>query len=447
MRKGWRKVVSSLLPLIAVSGCAGWFGSEEERLPSVLLFSVDSMRPDHLGCYGYDRATTPNIDAFAREGVRFNEAISASAWTTPSMISILTGMSPAGHRVEARGQSLNPALPALPRLLAQLGYEVPNLFYPNRIPNYENLGYGAPDPSIESMDKREALLAWLRAHQHERYFLWFHDAKLHLPYNPSDEYWSRFVPMSREEAANFSPGVHAVMNNVIIPEGTVPWRPRDREQVINLYDAELAETDAFFGEVIDVLREGESLDDTIVILTSDHGEELLDHGHVGHASTSKSATLYEEIVRVPLIFRYPAMAKQRRVEYAQVRSIDIAPTIFSLLGKRAPKEMQGFPLKAALEGKTFSSRPAYSETILAGYQSDAAAARVRLRSIRSDDWKLICRVEQHTSCRLYNLKADPEERRNMANIARARAQLLFEDLQYWAGGTDAMSSEGSPEVH
>ncbi|MBZ0252246.1 MAG: sulfatase-like hydrolase/transferase, partial [Candidatus Methylomirabilis sp.] len=319
-------------------------------------------------------------------------------------------------------------------------YAVPNLFHPNRIANYENLGYGEPDALLKAADagsptadeQRAALLQWLKQNGDRRFFVWFHDAKLHLPYDPPAVHLEKFSKYTRDQLDRTSPGVHAVLNQVIVPAGSVAWRPTDREHVVDLYDAEVAEADAFLGEVLDALRAGGALDRTIVIVTADHGEELFDHGEVGHASTTGQATLYDELVRVPLVVRYPPSVMARRVEYAQVRTIDVAPTVLALLGKPAPAEMQGFPLKAALEGKLFSTRPAYSETNLGGYPSTPEQQAARLRSIRDGDWKMICRFDEQESCRLFNLRDDPGETRNVVAMARSKAKELRGELDQWA---------------
>ncbi|MBI5796685.1 MAG: sulfatase-like hydrolase/transferase, partial [Planctomycetes bacterium] len=160
----------------------------KEDLPKILLFTVDACRPDHFGCYGYSRNTTPNIDKIASEGVLFTHAFSQSAWTTPGMISIFTSLYPPTHGVDAKDRTLKDDVLTLPRVLEENGYVAPVLPKFVDIQNYWHLGFDVVDKERFSGEEGEDLLKLLEAYKDQRFFIWYHYHGLHLPYNPQNPY-------------------------------------------------------------------------------------------------------------------------------------------------------------------------------------------------------------------------------------------------------------------
>ena len=177
-------VVYSLLLLFVI----GTSSEAKEDLPNILLFTIDASRPDHFGCYGYNRNTTPNIDKLAREGVLFTQAFSQSAWTTPGMISIFTSLYPPAHGVDAKDRTLKDDILTLPKVLKKNGYVVPVLPKFVDIPNYWHLGFEVVDKEQFQAEEGEDLLKLLEAYKDQRFFIWYHYHGLHLPYNPKNPY-------------------------------------------------------------------------------------------------------------------------------------------------------------------------------------------------------------------------------------------------------------------
>jgi arylsulfatase A-like enzyme len=251
---------------------------------NILLLTVDSFRPDRLGCYGAERAHTPNIDRLARRGVIFTKAYSTAAWTNASLVSMLTGLYPSVHGVERRGVSLPEEWVTPLELLREAGYLVPEINYLFPTPNYRNLGF--------TPNRIRDVPQFLVAYQDTAFFAWHHFHGPHLPYNPPEKYLKMFLPAGLEK----SEGIKAVLDNIIMPRGEHVFTPMEQELVNALYDAELAAQDEEIGRVLDTLDSLGLTGRTIVILSADHGEELFEHGWLGHASTSLNGTLYEELI-------------------------------------------------------------------------------------------------------------------------------------------------------
>ncbi|MDP6775942.1 MAG: sulfatase-like hydrolase/transferase, partial [Candidatus Latescibacteria bacterium] len=164
--------------------------------PNVLLITVDTFRPDHIGVYGYGRNTTPALDRLAEDGVVFTDAISSSSWTTPGLLSGLTGLWAPTHGVDVRGKALRKGTPTMATLLREAGYAAPDILYLSSLPNFQNLGLTATYPErdryLPSGD--EVLFKALEAYQDSTFFLYYHYRNLHLPYNPTPPYDRMFTP-------------------------------------------------------------------------------------------------------------------------------------------------------------------------------------------------------------------------------------------------------------
>ena len=395
----------------------------KEGLPNILLFTVDACRPDHFGCYGYSRNTTPNIDKLARDGVLFTHAFSPSAWTTPGMISIFTSMYPPTHGVDAKGRTLRDDVLALPEVLKINGYAVPVLPKFVDISNYWHLGFDVVDKERFSGEEGEDLLKLLEAYKDQRFFIWYHYHGLHLPYNPQNPYDKIFQEDIFSGISADTETVSVVKNKSVIKNNSINFDNTDRKIIVALYDGQVRQLDDFMGQLTESMKKWGILDNTIIIVTSDHGEELFEHGFIGHASTSLNAKLYDEIIHIPLIIWWPKKVKHRVLDEF-VKQIDIMPTILDMLGLPLPEGLQGYSLVSSIQGKpAHNLRPVFCETILGGYQSTKEMEEIRLRCVRTKEWKLIY---TNTPTRnvssgalddgkyeLYNLSNDPKEERNI----------------------------------
>lgn len=402
--------------------------SEKSRPLNVLLFTVDTLRADHLGCYGYSKATSPHIDQLARDGVLCSDTISQSAWTSPGLISILTSLYPPVHKVDSRDSTLSPKIETLPKIMKRWGYTVPNLSYLTSIPNFWNLGYDTPKAT--SADEEGSFLQWLEENSSKRFFVWFHYRFVHLPYDAPQEYVSLFLPSTLPENSR---AIEAVRTQSILPYGNVTFKEEEKPYIEALYDAEVRRLDDFVGKIIEKLQQLDLEGETLFILTADHGEELLDHGFVGHASTSKKGTLHEEFIRIPLLFWSPQRIPRGKVVKAQAQQIDIVPTILDISSLPIPPSLQGQSLLPFFNHEENSSRPAFSETILGGYQSTPEIEGIRIKSIRAGGWKLIVQNgPQGNSYLLYDLVTDPKEKNNLWGKKTSVAKPLMDALSGWS---------------
>src|SRR3990167_1963220 len=412
----------------------------KEDLPNILLLTIDACRPDHFSCYGYSRNTTPNIDKIASEGVLFTQAFSQSAWTTPGMISIFTSLYPPIHGVDAKDRTLKDDVLTLPRVLKENGYVAPVLPKFVDIQNYWHLGFDVVDKERFQAEEGEDLLKLLEAYKDQRFFMWYHYHGLHLPYNPKSPYDKIFQEDIFGGVSAETEAVALVKAKSVIKNGSVSFNRGERKTVVALYDGQIRQLDDYMGLLIERMKQWGILDNTLIIITSDHGEELFEHGFIGHASTSLNAKLYDEIIHIPLIIRWPKKIKHR-VAGERVQQIDIMPTILDMLGLPLPEGLQGCSLVSSIQGKpTHNLRPVFCETILGGYQSTKETEGIKLRCVRTKEWKLIY---TNTPTRnvssgalddgkyeLYNLSNDPKEERNIfenhPDVARELKKKLFQ---------------------
>jgi arylsulfatase A-like enzyme len=423
---------------IIIFGCLALFmdpPSPPRRIPediNVILLTVDSIRPDHLGCYGYRRRTSPTIDGLADGGRLFRRAFSQSSWTIPGIMSTLTSLQPPAHGVEERGDTLDPSVRTILDSFRDAGYVVPNISFLLTIPEFAGLGMGQPEEKYFSEKDDDEFLRWLDDNHESKFFAWYHYRGVHLPYNAREASKAIFLPFFPADH-ELSSGIRAVLSDAaVVPVGTAEFRENDRGLLYGMYDAEVKDLDSFVGRLLMKLRRHGLLEKTLIVITADHGEELLDHGFVGHSSTMHAATLYDEAIRIPLIFSLPGSLPAGPEINELVQQIDIMPTILDVAGIGAPAGMQGrslLPLLLDLEEEREASIPVFAETVFGGYQATQEMALTRWRCIRTDSWKLI-EVEEPglTSYRLYDLQLDPRESRDVYDDEAAAASFMKELL-------------------
>jgi arylsulfatase A-like enzyme len=333
--------VRNLLPAVvlllvgsAVAGCS----QGPPPQPNIVIILVDTLRRDHLQPYGYDRPTSATIDSLASAGWVFENHIASASQTVPSTLTMLLSLNPAEHgfRHLEVGQFSDhrPRYPEglhfLAEVLREAGYATGG-FVANPFLGEENgfdqgfdvFGYTL---SHDGGELTEGALHFLngRTHQPERpFFLYLHYFDVHWPYAPPEAYLRHFpVPE----------GAKTVYKNGLV-SGV---RERDLQGTVSLYDAGIAYVDDLIGRVVERLDEMDVLEDSIVLVTSDHGEEFLEHGGLGHGTT-----VYGELVRVPLIISYPKqLGPGRRVTHLS-RHLDLAPTLLDMVGVPQPAQYRG----------------------------------------------------------------------------------------------------------
>jgi arylsulfatase A-like enzyme len=383
------------LALLAAA-CGGGAGPDAPPAarPNVILISLDTLRADHLSAYGYERETSPHIDALAARGVLFEDAVSTTSWTLPAHLSMLTGLSISAHGVcddrlwQATGPDGEPLeIPLrgtfLPELLQAAGYRTagfytwkylePRFGFGPGFDTYARLGHSvfshpelsqrfealraagkaeelkawmAESPELfdeqrpTSGEAVDAALAWLDARDGDApFFLFLHLFDVHDGYVPPPPFDARFT----------DPGYAGPITGRKVTAPDSPVRPdmdpADLVQLVALYDGEIAWVDSQVGRVLDRLRELGIAEDTLVVLTSDHGEEFFEHGAKTHR-----AQLYKESVHVPLIVAWPGGLPAGRRVAGPVGIVDVAPTIAGLAGIPVPRGLTGRDLSAVARG-------------------------------------------------------------------------------------------------
>jgi arylsulfatase A-like enzyme len=390
--------------------------------PNVLLISIDTLRADHLGCYGYARPTSPNIDALANRGVLFENAFSPASWTLPGHMSMFTSLYPSFHKLEARRGSLR--LDSSERTLAEslkdAGYRtVSFVTHPYLAAKWGfDQGfdlYFRQKTVVRAAEQTQSVIDWLDWHVfHERrglepggFFLFVHYMDPHETYNAPEPFGNRYT--GRYDGS-LKPDDHFVT----IFKRLNFTSPADYEYVLALYDGEISYVDDQVGRLLDRLDERRLLDSTVVALTSDHGEEFKEHGGMGHKSS-----VHVEQLRVPLIITHPSAIKEGQRVSSQASLVDIYPTLVGLIGEKSSAAAQGIDLgrfftKAdeaapAAHEEAPTSPPQFGEL---GPLDRSWEAPFRKRAIRTDRYKLILNFE-NGSKKLFDIRTDPVERHDL----------------------------------
>ena len=360
---------------------------------NVVVITIDTLRPDHLGCYGYRQIHTPNIDALAADGIRFQRAYTAVPVTLPSHTVIFTGTYPTFSGMhDFAGNKLGPNQSTLASVLKENGYAtgavvasavLDSRFGLNRGFDfyYDHFDFNRLEESnIEEMERpgnvvADVTLDWLRQNYQKKFFLWMHLYDPHYPYRP--------------------PG------------------PYDVEYKDRPYDGEIAFADEQVGRLIQFLKEKNLYQNTLILLSGDHGESLGEHGEKTHGFFIYNSTLH-----VPLILHLPvAIVSKRRTPENLVNLADLMPTILQILHIEVPAGIQGRSLLPVLEGKPEAdSRSLYAETFLPRLHFNWS----ELRSVETDRYHFIDAPKPE----LYDVSTDPEELHNVVGEKRAVADEL-----------------------
>jgi arylsulfatase A-like enzyme len=400
---------------------AGCRGPGRTAAPQrIVLISIDTLRADHLGCYGYGRPTSPGIDALARDGVVFEDVSAPSPWTLPSHASLLTGLYPSRHGLKAHDRYLPSTVPTLAALLGRAGFVTAGVVNSYYLGPRFGLDRGfqeflyveeVADQVEPSTRITEQAIAWLRQHRDRRLFLFIHYYDVHSDYRSRPLYEEQFVT-PYEGTAN---GTTAQL--MAYREGRVRLEGKDAAHLVDLYDAGVRQMDDELQRLVSFLREEKLLDGTLLVLTSDHGEEFLERGGVLHGRTQ-----FQEVMRVPLLIRGPGLPAGRREE-APASLLDVMPTLFGLLEIEAPPTLDGEDLAPAWRGQAgrLGERYLFGEADHNNAEPDITRA-VRHRSFKLHFNRLTGRRE------LFDLGRDPGERvdrsaREPAVTADLRARL------------------------
>jgi choline-sulfatase len=406
--------------VLAISA-QGQAASPGDSAPNVFLITIDTLRADHVGCYGYKQVETPALDGLAADGVRFSQAFTHSPITNTSHITILTGLLPSVHGVTDFGIPLSPQHLTAAELLKKQGYQTaafigavildsstlaPGLdrgfdYYDNFPKSESKDADGKTKERWGRVERRgmevvEHAEAWWKEHPKGPHFVWVHMYDPHDPYEPPPPFAEKYKD--------------------------------------HLYDGEIAYADSAVANWIAFLKKTGAYDNSIIIVTGDHGEGLGEHGEETHG-----LFLYDSTLHIPLIIKTTGSAHHGTVIDAQVRTTDILPTILSVTGIAAPAELNGESMLPLIDGTANAS--AQSRALFGETDYPLRWGWASLRALRANETKLI----EAPRPELYDLKADPKELKNLYAIDSSRAQAMQAEMSKWKAKLPPAANSGKPE--
>ena len=398
---------------------------------NVIVMILDTVRADRLGCYGCERGITPEIDRFAEDAIVFDNTVAQSPWTLPSVASLYTSRYPFQHGAGGRigeftvlGDYALTVGEVFQRAGAKTGVIANVMFFKDSFGMAQGFDVIDVTASHNNREMRRAgpttdtALAWLESHGQKPFFLIVHYFDPHLIYDPPSPFRERFAdprdkgtrdPLfgTRQDLLDFRSGKKSLEKDLLT-------------RLASLYDGEVAYVDSEVGRLLRAIDDLGFASNTTVVITSDHGEEFHDHGGFEHGHT-----LYDELLRVPLIIRLPQRPNSDSPQLktghvsATVRHIDLAPTLCKIAGIDAPESFQGTPLVSFPDDPPISSRPVLSEWNMWGPSGVAW---------RKGRFKLIV-FNNSTPMQLFDLEQDPFERDNIADRSPEIAAQMVSDVE------------------
>jgi arylsulfatase A-like enzyme len=460
------------------------------KKPNILLISIDSLRPDHLSAYGYAKETTPFLTELAGQGMLFRNAFSASNWTGAAVASLLTGRHPTRHGYTNQRYYLDEDVPTLAQMVQAAGYRTAcfsnNLYITPQTGltrGFAQFFYRGIEQAYDSVAAQQSVLSrswarvkqalpqtikavardtldlaggqkslsrddgalateqavcrWLHDDQDRPFFAFIHYQEPHSPYFPPKPYRNRFFPEGWLQQWRYLEYDH-----IHYYAGKKSFTRRQMDNFLALYDGEICYLDWRLGRLFDYLRAQLLLEDTVVVVTADHGECFGENGYIWHAFN-----LYDSLIRVPLIVRYPRWFAQAKTDDSLVQSVDIAATLLDGLGLAAgegdgrsflqPCTREAVMVESDAAGKMttrwLQKRPELAAADFSQYIRD-------LRCYRTEVAKLIWSGDgQHE---FYDLMQDPQETRNRYG-ADPRSHEYVRQLQKWFSGLQPHQANAS----
>ena len=411
-------------PVLASAGCC------RDR-PSIVLISIDCLRADHVGAYGYKRDTTPHIDAFAQDAVLFETALSTAPNTFPAHTSMFTGLYPSVHGAN-NWVKLDSSTAVLTEILSGAGYQTDGVATGAYISQDFGFERGFDlyrfDHRATAAQVGEQAVELLRLGQGSDQFLFVHLVDPHWPYRPAEEFLDRFGPRPSN--------LDALLRKVV--QNEPPSNPKEVDQIVDLYDAEIASVDRAVGRLLGKMKKMGLYDASLIILTADHGEGLYEHENWQH-----SINLFEELLRIPLIVKWPGDSLIGRIS-TPVSQVDILATILES-ARIAPRRSQGIALKEFVKDtarararKTVVSeigwRPTDSWRLMISFRTARLkyiATLSGLLGIELDEGK----IEREE---LYDLIQDPQEQNDLLAFSSVDVEPFRRHLTNYSNEAKAM---------
>jgi len=446
--------------------------------PNIIIVQIDATRHDHLSCYGYHRPTTPNIDRLAEEGVLYEQAISPASWTLPSHASLFTGLYPSQHGTGISHQQLAPHLTTIAKVLDRQGYQTVCLTSNVWVSSTFDLTRGfrqfpammGPWSKIPLITRPGSLLhrifvrlvgvkggrfsRWMNQAIHHwlssgndpnaPFFLFVLYCDPHAPYTFHKPFSYDYLGDRVAQARRVNQDPHRYM------AGKAEMAPQDFEILAALYDGELSYVDQKIGQLADMLQRHGILDDTLLVITSDHGENIGHHGLMGH-----QYCVYDSLIHVPLIIRYPERFPAGQRITAQVQTHDLFRTVLDLLDLDPGVLSNPLPDYSLLpEAIAANPRPyTVAEDLNPNLRRirrvfpdfDASVYDRELRALRTDEYKFVWASDGRHE--LYNLRQDPQELDNRLEAEPEVAERLRGELDNWLASVNRSQMEAfEPEL-
>lgn len=445
----WAAACAVLLVLACTSSGRG------ER-PNIVLIVLDTTRADFLSSYGHPRNTSPNIDRLAREGVLFRRAYATDFWTLPSHASLLTGRHPTEIQATAETNQLPARATTLAEILLGAGYRTGAVVTNGWLNRERGFDQGFQEyfemwrrvwrrhspPAGRRFEGDLAIglaIDWIadRAREGDPFFLFVNLNTAHLPYTPHPEILKRFL--SPDRPASQVSRLQKVSGMWGHLAGKVKLDPTDLAILRELYEAEIATADLLVGRLIAALEGAGILDGTLVIVTSDHGENIGDHGMIDHL-----LSMYDTTIHVPLIMRYPKRFRSGSVNEELVSLVDVVPTVLDISGLAPPDDVPAARRRslasrdASPPAAVFAEndRPINGVELMKKQFPDFDTRTIdqRMRMVRTEDHKLIWK--ERGDVELFDLREDASEERDIAGRDAATREELLRILETWTDSLD-----------
>ena len=417
--------------LVSVVGCSH---REEIRRPNVIVVVIDTLRADHLSHFGYQHPTAPALDRLRNQSTVFTEAYAPAPWTAPSTASLHTGLFPARHQVRRAGGVLTDEATTLAEVLEGHGWHTFGISFNPHISvktgfdqGFDHLddftGTSATYPDIDEMVLR--VRDWLNKRPRKPFFLYLHPMNVHGPYRVPQAYRSTLLghPPSRE-FKYFGRVMAGIMRKQQL-DLRQEVSERFLSSLIEQYDSAIRYTTDKLGEIFSLLETKGLYDESLIVVTSDHGEELFEHGGFSHGYS-----LHREVLHVPLYIKLPYQRIGRTIT-SSVSLMDVYPTILQTLHIDVREPVDGRSLMPLLQGQKDPSELKFDRPFLA---QTVWRKRCVARSIVRHPYKLIDLAQNyeglHDQILLYNIVDDPEEKINLAIEKPTIVKQLSAELQH-----------------
>ncbi len=426
--------------------------------PNVLLYMIDTMRADHASLYGYARDTTPFLKKLSAAGIVFDDCQAQATWTKPSVASLFTSLYSYTHGILNDYDTIPAGATTLAEQLRAAGYVTASVTaspwagkitglqrgfdYVMEFPVVQRYRTDAADRGTDSAAVNKAVFPWLQQHRDEPFFLYVHSTDPHAPYRPPPPFEEKFA--NPAETAEFNRDYAALRDKAQYGGGTVVSREGCRRsgidpdkfirRAIDRYDGEILHNDASLEALAAKLKQMGVLENTLVVVVSDHGEEFWDHGWTAHGHS-----LYQELTHTVFLMWNPKLLPVPRRVREPVQLIDVMPTLLELAGAKSPDVMEGQSLAPLIQGRPFhrrapvmTSRYQYPQAKPGGFVPENS---INTFAVIEADWKLIYREKGKdvglNRVELYDRRRDRVESTNVAAAHSAEVERMMTELGKW----------------